>query len=148
MKVVKLIIAAILVFFLTVIILLIAIILIAPFDSANGRLQVKNNSNNDISVEIHVIDTIIHEIVNKPEFYINRKISPGEIQRQIILGRKSAWSDFIDHNANKKLNVFIFATDSIEKHGGFEHIITHKLYKRYEFTEKELDKLNWIIEYP
>ena len=148
MKVVKVIIAAFSIILLSVVILLIVIILIAPFDSANARLQVKNNSNHDISVEIHVFDTVIHEIVNRPELYINRKISPGEIHKQIILGRKDAWSDFIASSVNNKLNVFIFATDTIEKYGGFEHIIMHKLYKRYEYTEKELDKTNWIIEYP
>ena len=117
-------------------------------DSANGRLQVKNNSNYDISVEIHVFDTIIHEMVNHPELYINRKISHGEIRRQIILGRKRDWPQFIERSTNKKLNVFIFATDTIKKYGDFEHIITNRLYERYEFTEEELDKMDWIIEYP
>ena len=117
-------------------------------DAANARLQVKNNSSYDISVEIYQSDTVIHEIVNYPEFYIDRKISTGETRRQNMLGRKREWSHFIESSINKKLNVFIFATDTIEKYGGFEHIIAHRLYKRYEYTEKELDEMNWVVEYP
>ena len=117
-------------------------------DAANARLQVKNNSSYDISVEIYQSDTIIREIINRPAYYMNARISPGKIHRQPISGGKHAWSHFIERNVNKKLNVFIFATDTIEKYGGFEHIIAHELYKRYEFTEKELDRINWIIEYP
>ena len=129
------------------IISLIVIIWIAPFDSANSRLQVKNNSSYDISVEIFQVDTIIHEIVNHPAYYMSAKISPGEIRRQIMPSPwKGTW--YFENNVNKKLNVFIFSTDTIEKYGDFEHIINHKLYVRYEFEEKELDDMNWIIEYP
>ncbi len=130
---------------------LVIVVLIAScvMDAVNARLQIKNNSNYDISVEINIFDTIIHEsIMENPAYYISDKISHGEIRRQAINGGKHAWSQFIERSTNKKLNVFIFSTDTIEKYGGFEHIIKQKLYKRYEFAEKELDNINWIIEYP
>ena len=117
------------------------------WDSSNGRVKIKNNSNHDISVQI-LSDTTLHEILTHPAYYINNKIPHGEIRMQIMPGRGRSMPSFIESSINKKLNVFIFSTDTIEKHGGFEHIIKHKLYKRYEFTEKELDYMNWIIEYP
>ena len=110
------------------------------------RLSVKNNSNHAI-VFVTSLDTNI-QYSNNIEYYIDNKILPGEIGNKTQRGSTNAWSLSIRRSKNKKLNVFIISVDTLTKYNNWENIVTRKLYKRYEFTEEDLDRINWIIEYP
>lgn len=61
--------------------------------------------------------------------------------------------DFYDERLNIKNNsnyaiAFDYSIDTLLKYDDWEYIRTHRLYQRYSFTEEELNRINWIIEYP
>jgi hypothetical protein len=81
-------------------------------------------------------------------FYIREKILPGETKSKSKPGSTQGWPFLIQRSNNKKLNVFIINIDTLLKYNDWEYIRNHRLYKRYSFTEEELKRINWIIEYP
>jgi|GEM_PF-1761484 len=126
-------------------ILLALVSLAGACDFNDDRLNIKNNSNHAIAFD-YSIDTTLrrNQIYNIP-FYIEGKILPGETIAQTI---PMSWPSLIYRSNNKKLNVFIISIDTLLKYDDWEYIRTHRLYQRYSFTEEELNKMNWIIEYP
>ena len=126
-------------------ILLALVSLVGACDFYDERLNIKNNSNYAIAFD-YSIDTTLekNQIYNIP-YYIENKILPGETIAQTI---PMSWPSLIYRSNNKKLNVFIISIDTLLKYDDWEYIRTHRLYQRYSFTEEELDRINWIIEYP
>ena len=115
-------------------------------DFYDVRLSVKNNSNHAIAFETS-LDTNL-EYTNYIPFYIREKILPGETSIESNIGSTNEWSRHIQRSKNKKLNVFIINLDTLTKYNDLEFVKSRKMYKRYEFTEEDLDRKNWIIEYP
>ena len=115
-------------------------------DFNDSRLSIKNNSNHAI-VFVTSLDTNMQYSNNIP-YYIENKILQGETGTKTQRGSTNAWSLSIRRSNNKKLNIFIVNVDTLIKYNDFGYINTRKLYKRYEFTEEDLDRKNWIIEYP
>ena len=126
-------------------ILLVLVSLAGACDYTDNRLNIKNNSNYAIAFD-YSIDTTLrkNQIYNIP-FYIEGKILPGETIAQTI---PMSWPSLIYRSNNKKLNVFIISIDTLLKYDDWEYIRTHRLYQRYSFTEEDLNRTNWIIEYP
>jgi hypothetical protein len=125
----------------------IIIMLIIACDYTDNKLKVKNNSSETICF-VHDMDTILDN-QESDIYYFNRNcIVPGEISSQVAFGRPYEWSDEINRSKNKKLNVFIINHDTLLKYNDWQYISINKLFKRYEYTEEELNKNNWIIEYP
>jgi hypothetical protein len=128
-------------------IVIILVFLVGSCDYYDTRLHIKNNSNHSIAFD-YSLDTIMEKKANEIPFYVRDKILPGETGMKIMPGSTHGWSFLIQRSNNKKLNIFIINIDTLTKHNDFEYIITRKLYKRYEFTEEDLNRINWTIEYP
>ena len=91
------------------------------------------------------MDTILDDTENKIEFFIGDKIPPHVTARKF---RPGSWSQQIRNSRNTKLNLFIIQLDTLLKYRDWEYIRTNRVYKRYEYTEEELNKKGWVIEYP
>lgn len=127
-------------------ILIIIVIIFISCDYFDNRLKIKNNSNYAIAFDFSQ-DTIFNSI-NNVQAVLNNNIQPIGIKYFSMPGSRRSWSNYINNSKNKKLNIFIFSVDTLYKFYNWNYIISNKLYKRYEFTEDELDKMNWTIEYP
>jgi len=124
-------------------------------ENYDDRLKIRNNSEHSICFESSY-DTILDTTIMSIDFLLNRKIHSGELSPQMHPG---TWINVIKGSKNKKLNVFIIEYDTLIKYRDATrleplqqsksmYIHKNKLYQRYEFTEEELNKSNWIIEYP
>ena len=79
---------------------------------------------NGIELDKHYTQSQIYNILGTP-----KSIKPNEFD---------AWYSRYYYNNSS----FAFG------HEVWEYIRTHRLYQRYSFTEEELDRINWIVEYP
>lgn len=134
---------------LHVYLILISLVLFAgTCDYNDSKLKIKNNSNYAIAFD-YSLDTIMEQRANNNiPFFIRDKIMPGETTSKSKPGSNQGWTFVIQHSNNKKLNVFIVNVDTLLKYNDWEYIRNHRLYKSYSFTEEELNRMNWIIEYP
>ncbi len=126
-------------------ILLVLVSFVGACDFYDDRLNIKNNSNYAIAFDYSIDTTLEKKQIYNIPYYIENKILPGETIAQTI---PMSWPSLIYRSNNKKLNVFIISIDTLLKYDDWEYIRTHRLYQRYSFTEEELNKMNWIIEYP
>jgi hypothetical protein len=46
---------------------------------------------------------------------------------------------------NKKLNLFIYNVDTLRKYQFIDTLINRKMYKRLEYSERQLEELKWVI---
>lgn len=130
---------------------LLFVIFIAPIGSCDyydNRLQVQNNSNEQITFEFS-LDTVLDQGKNEDIKYLIRDgLSPGETKRQTRPGSTNAWPGFIEQSNNKKLNVFFINLDSLSKFNDWNYLREKKAFTRKEYSLEELERINWIIEYP
>jgi len=117
-------------------------------DYNDDRLQVKNNSNENIIFDFS--DDTLLELKNNEDikFFIREKIVPGETSRQIMQGSVNGWPFLVQRSKNNRLNVFFINMDTLSKYNDWIVILKKKLYNRKEFTLEELEKNEWVIEYP
>ena len=129
-------------------ILLVLVSFVGACDFYDERLNIKNNSNYAIAFDYSIDTTLEKKQIYDIPSYIVEKILPGETKSQSIFGSTQGWPFLIQRSNNNKLNVFIISIDTLLKYDDWEYIRTHRLYQRYSFTEEELNRINWIVEYP
>jgi hypothetical protein len=117
-------------------------------DYVDNRLQIRNNSPFPIAFEV-CKDTILGKAdVNNIEYYFSNYLNPGQEIKKSKIGSTKSWSYYIKNSTNQKLNIYFFNVDILKKYNSMDTIISLKLYHKYEFTEQELEKAKWKIEYP
>jgi hypothetical protein len=122
-----------------------ALLILTGCDYSDSKLMIKNHSKKTIAIQPFE-DTIINSsILNKVPYYETIRIYPKDSTYQFLPG-KDAWKWETRNSKNKKLNIFVFDLDTLRKYNDMEFIRLNKMYKRYEFTEKELNNSNWIID--
>lgn len=117
-------------------------------DYSDSRLVIKNNSKHSITFD-YSIDTVLEERSNgNIAFFIRDKILPGETSIKTKPGSTKGWPFLIQKSVNKRLNIFIIDVDTLLKYNDWAYIKKNGLYKRYQFSEGELNRKKWVIEYP
>ena len=106
------------------------------------RIYVKNDSKKPVysGVSYSYPDTSLSKIEDFPgqNGSIAYKIRPGE-------------QDFMNAAAfvyNPTMQLFIFDADIIENEPMDSIVAHYKVLKRYQFTESDMEKVNWTISYP
>lgn len=128
--------------------ILILISFLGACDYYDNRLQIKNNSYQAIVFD-YSLDTLLkNETFDRIPYLIRDQIGPYCTVNKIIPGSTQGWPFLIQASKNQKLNVFFIIVDTLVKYNDLEYISDHKLYKRFEYSEEELENLNWVIEYP
>ena len=129
-------------------IVLLMIALAGTCDYSDSRLVIKNNSEHSITFD-YSIDTVMEERSNgNIAFFIRDKILAGETSIKTKPGSTKGWPFLIQKSVNKRLNVFIIDVDTLIKYNDWAYIKKNGLYKRYQFSEGELNSKKWVIEYP
>lgn len=129
--------------------LIVTIILLAgTCDYSDNRLKVQNNSKQGITVDFSE-DTLMEERSNENiTYFIRDKIMSGETLNKTMPGSVNGWPFLIQRSKNNRLNVFFIEVDTLSKYHDWKYIKENKLYKRKEYTLVELEKRDWVIEYP
>lgn len=114
-------------------------------DVHDDRLKVMNHSIEEITLSTGLDTVPGYPSVNKSEYYLRTSLSPLDSRRLLKEGRSKAWSFFISESKNDKLNLFVYNIDTLRKYQSIDTLIKNRLYRRYSFTEKELEKSDWEI---
>jgi hypothetical protein len=61
--------------------------------------------------------------------------------------RQVPYKEIIENRSDKKLHICVIKEEFFKKLQ-LEKIADTTLFKRYDYTEKELEKLNWTVTYP
>ena len=121
-------------------------------DYVDDRLII-NNKSNDTIIFVTFPDTFIryeklYIDLNQLEYYVKEKVLPQK-KRRSFNSEYNGWSKYIKWSTNKRLNLFIFTMDTIQKYkNDWYSIVKNKRHvKSYHLTEEELDKMNWEVVY-
>ena len=129
------------------IVLILMVVTLMRCTDKDVSLKLKNNSNYAIAFDSS-LDTVMDSVSIDIDILLRDMILPGKTVTMIKPGDSEGWFSLIKNSTNKKLNYFIMNIDTIQKYNDWNYIRKNKLYKRYEYTEEELNKKAWVIEYP
>jgi len=129
-------------------VLVVLLLLFCTCDYYDIRLQIKNNSNYSIAYFCSLDTLIEFNGEESIQFLISNQVTPGDFGTRPKPGSTQAWTFFIQNSKNKKLNVFFVRIDTLEKYNDWGIIKKNRLYKKYSFSEEELNRIDWTIGYP
>lgn len=110
-----------------------------PVDS---NIKIINNSKEDIvySFNFSYPDTTIN-------FWHSTDKLHGIIRKGLYRDNKDAWIAGFFREPKSKVILFLFSKDTIDQVPWEKIRAEYKILKRYDLGLKELDSLNWTIEY-
>lgn len=129
-------------------------------DKYDEDLYVKNNSLDTIYSILSEDDIIgsssYYEEFRRPENYLKTEtdsvwtfvfseIGPGE--KIPNHDRYLRWSTYFKNGKDEKIRLFIVKKDSVSKYGWHKIFEKQIFNKKYTFTEKQFDSLNYLVEY-
>lgn len=130
------------------VIMIALLVLAGTCDYSDNRLTVKNNSEQVITVDFSE-DTLMEKRSNDNIVYFVRdKIEQGETMRKTMPGSENGWPFLVQRSKNNRLNIFFIEVDTLVKYNDWDYIKANRLYIRKEYTLEELEKGDWVIEYP
>ena len=109
------------------------------------RLEVINNTSYKIAVETFSDSIPTFSELNKTAYYSRSAIYPNESSNLIAMGSKREWSNKIDNNKNKKLNLLVFNIDSMEVYG-VDSLVRMGFFNTYIISEDILEASNWKVK--
>ena len=113
--------------------------------SGDYRFKVINHTNHLITIEYN-IDTIPeYPAINDTWLYLQDSIKINDTLKVLEYSYKP-WPYFFERSKNKKVNLFIYNLELLKKYNHIDTLIKRKLYKRLEYSEKELNELDWTVE--
>lgn len=120
------------------------LLLLCSCEYYDNRLQIVNQTGQEIAVETYS-DTIPEfPSRNKTPVYWNARILRNDTMKLTEYG-KNGWVFALSKSRNRKLNLIVYNIDSLLKYESIDTLIKKRIYKRYEQSEDELNKNNWII---
>lgn len=125
--------------------LVISIIVFSSCDVHDERLKVVNLSRDEITLQTEKDTVPQYPSVNKSAHYLSEALSPVDTVMLKYEGMSNGWSFFISESVNKKLNMFVYNIDSLKKYGSIDTLASRNIYKRYSFSEKELEMTHWRV---
>ena len=120
------------------------LIILTSCDYFDRRLGIVNHTKAEFTVETYSDTIPDFPSINKTEFYLSQTITPNDSLRLIKLG-KNGWPLEISNSRNNKLNLVVYNIDSLRNHKSIDTLIRRRIYKRYEFSEKELQDKKWKV---
>jgi len=109
----------------------------------DSRLMVINHTKSQIVFEHDAKNELATSELNNTEFYLGRPLEVGDSTYVAEYG--GSWPNFFKRSKFQKLNLFIFNFDTLKRYSGINYLVEHKLYRRFEFSEADLEKSNWQI---
>ena len=126
--------------------------LIISCDPIDHKLKLINNTNDktyytysqnidllamyDVELEKMKVSQSYHNYINSIE--ANDTIMPPEMGYD-------AWVKLIQNSKNKKLYIFTFDIDTLEKYQWKDIVQKNKYKNRYAISLEELEKINWTV---
>lgn len=120
-------------------------------DFHNSMLRIQNKTTKKIS--ILYADSLSVNTKNNVAFYISdqRVILPDSTNTIFKNGNENAWHEYIEERPEKKLFLFVFSVDDLNKYNGYytmdQLCDMHKYIKVLSFFEKQLIQSNLKVEF-
>jgi len=108
----------------------------------DDRLKVVNQSGYQIFVDYDANSVPLYPSQITTETHLDHPVNDDDTTKLLEYSSKP-WPQFFERN--KKLNLFIYSIDSLEKYNSIDTLIKRKLYKKIAFSKNEIEKLNWIV---
>lgn len=125
--------------------LLIILISSCAYDPGDKRLEVINHIGSEIIVYWHSDTIPEYPSINDTEVYL-RSYSIKSGDSMGLPEHNANWPLFVDNAQNKKLNLFVYAADTIKKYKNIDTVNSRKFYKRLEYSKEQLETINWRVE--
>lgn len=132
---------------------LIAAISRCVMDYTNHMLEVHNNSRQTISVLYSNTTPPSSTGENNIAYYIADYvlIKPDSVNTIWKNGKQDAWHNYIEQSNDKQLHLYVFSVDSLKRYNGIysmnELCSMGKYLKVLKYSEPELIKMNWWVDY-
>lgn len=124
-------------------VLLIFLLMSCAYDPGDKRLKTINKMDHEIVVYWDSDTIPKYPSINETEVYLRYKIKRGDTLSQPE--DDSNWPMYVRNSLNKKLNLFVYNVDTLMAYNSIDTLNAKKMYRRLEYSEQELDKLNWIV---
>ena len=131
----------------------IVVIICLLFNSSTCTLQyytitVHNNTNHNISVLVSLGNPLYPDtLLPVPEHFSRiNPIRPGVTASVVPI--ETSFKQFIQFYGSDTIIIFIFHTDTLNKHTWDEIREGYKILKRYDISWQEMEELNGMISYP
>ena len=123
----------------------IGLIIITSCDPYDNRLEIVNRMEEAIAVHTYSDTIPTAAETNGTGYYLDNVIVPGETRNLIQIGSRNGWPFAIARSKNKKLNLVVFNIDSLRQHQNIDSLISKGIYRSYQFTEADLNNVNWKV---
>ena len=123
--------------------LFLGLIALSGCDYYDGRLEIHNKSTDIVAIETFLDSIPALLEVGKTEYYLSHPIYPGESENPLEMGT-NGWLFRIKNSKNNRLNLFVFQIDSLKLYG-IDSLISRGIYKKYIFSEEELNDSDWKV---
>ncbi len=60
---------------------------------------------------------------------------------------RTRWESFIEKNKKKRIELYVFEKDTVEKYGWESSVIDERFSKKFLFTIADLDDIEWELNY-
>jgi hypothetical protein len=113
------------------------------YDPADSRLTIINNSKNGYFI-ITKVDTALSTRGYGARHFSEKDLLSGDTL-DLIEPEANGWHIVFNSNQKAKLYIFLYNRDSIKKHRNIDELTKTKTFEMLEYTEGELDKLDWKV---
>ena len=121
-------------------------VFISSCDYFDHRIEIINLSNYNIVLETYSDSVVDTNENNLTEYYYANIIEVGQ-KTNLTQSGTNGWPFYIRRSKNQMLNICVFNFDSLKKYQTINFLVKHKIYKQYSFSEREMVKRNWVIEF-
>ena len=116
-------------------------------DYEDNRLVITNSSTKPVAVAFSNDTTEL--IMNPAEYYILTALNPNETRHFSKPGSPDVWLYYVRTSNFKKLSIYFYDIDTLKKYLNMDYINQNKLFiDKIDYSEEELNKINWMIKYP
>jgi hypothetical protein len=128
---------------------LFGVLLVLTFSSCvmdyyDGRLKIINQTDKVICFD-HEVDTILDvPSINKKEFFISKRMEPGDTNRVSLPGSSTEWIREVSSGKDSTLSIFVFDYGDV-LNNDWDSLRMNKRYKRLDYKLNDLNKNNWTV---
>ena len=108
------------------------------------RLKIVNNTAYQFFVDYNVEGIPQYPSVIDIDNCFDHPVKINDTVR-ILEYTSKPWPQFFKRSKNDKLNLFIYNLDSLKRYNSIDTLIKKKIYKKLEYSQQELERLEWIV---
>lgn len=112
--------------------------------AGDDRLRIVNHTNYELAYSYNTDIIPRYPSVIDAGIYFDHPVKINDTVKVFEYDHKP-WHWFFEKSKNKKINLFIYNLDSLKVYRNIDTLIKRKIYRKFEYSEQEINKLNWIV---